>query len=54
MATLFEIATDSEVENEPIQRRDCQSEWRDPETGYVRRNLSPSNVPQPLRIVTRM
>jgi transcriptional regulator with XRE-family HTH domain len=51
MATLFEVVTESKVESEPIQRRACQSEWRDPETGYVRRNLSPSNVPQPLQLV---
>ena len=51
MATLFEVVTESEVESEPIQRRACQSEWRDPETGYVRRNLSPSNVSQPLQLV---
>lgn len=51
LATLFEADVESEVPNEPIQRRACQSEWRDPETGYVRRNLSPTHVPQPLQLV---
>ena len=51
LATLFEMDTESEVASEPVQRRACQSEWRDPETGYVRRNLSPPNVPQPLQLV---
>jgi transcriptional regulator with XRE-family HTH domain len=51
LATLFEVVTESVVANEPIQRRACQSEWRDPETGYVRRNLSPPHVPQPMQLV---
>ncbi len=51
LATLFEAAAESEMASEPIQRRACQSEWRDPETGYVRRNLSPPHVSQPLQLV---
>ena len=51
LATLFEVVNESEVASEPIQRRACQSEWRDPETGYVRRNLSPTNVLQPMQLV---
>lgn len=51
LATLFEVVIESEVASEPIQRRACQSEWRDPETGYVRRNLSPTNVLQPMQLV---
>ena len=51
LATLFEAVSESEAQTEPIQRRAGQTEWRDPETGYVRRNLSPSNVPQPLQLV---
>ncbi len=51
LATLFEVVTEPEVASAPIQRRACQSEWRDPETGYVRRNLSPPNVPQPMQLV---
>lgn len=51
LATLFELDAESQVPKEPIQRRACQTEWRDPETGYVRRNLSPPHVPQPLQLV---
>ena len=35
----------------PVARRAEQPEWRDPASGYVRRNVSPPNVPQPMRIV---
>lgn len=51
LATLFEAYTEVESLSEPIQRRTNQSEWRDPETGYVRRNLSPPHVSQPLQLV---
>ena len=51
LGKLFEADTESEVPNEPVLRRAFQAEWRDPETGYVRRNLSPPHVPQPLQLV---
>ncbi|MBX9580943.1 MAG: XRE family transcriptional regulator [Gemmataceae bacterium] len=35
----------------PVARRADQSEWRDPASGYLRRNVSPPGVPQPMRIV---
>ncbi|MBX9626486.1 MAG: XRE family transcriptional regulator [Gemmataceae bacterium] len=35
----------------PVARRADQPEWRDPASGYVRRNVSPPGVPQPVRIV---
>ncbi|MBN9517826.1 helix-turn-helix transcriptional regulator [bacterium] len=35
----------------PLARRDDQPEWRDPASGYVRRNVSPPGVVQPMRIV---
>ncbi len=35
----------------PVARRDDQPEWRDPASGYLRRNVSPPGVPQPMRIV---
>ncbi len=28
-----------------------RASWRDPQSGYVRRNISPANFPSPLRIV---
>ncbi|HKQ39663.1 MAG TPA: XRE family transcriptional regulator [Verrucomicrobiae bacterium] len=35
----------------PVSRRKDQQEWQDPASGYRRRNVSPSGVPQPMRIV---
>lgn len=35
----------------PVSRRKEQQEWQDPASGYRRRNVSPSGVPQPMRIV---
>jgi|SRR5688500_7523035 len=35
----------------PVARRKDQPEWRDPASGYVRRNVSPPGVPQPMRII---
>jgi len=35
----------------PVARRSQQAEWRDPASGYLRRNVSPPGVPQPMKIV---
>ena len=35
----------------PLVRRAEQPEWRDPGSGYLRRNVSPPDHPSPLRIV---
>jgi transcriptional regulator with XRE-family HTH domain len=35
----------------PVARRDEQPQWRDPASGYVRRNVSPPGAPQPMQIV---
>jgi transcriptional regulator with XRE-family HTH domain len=35
----------------PVARRDDQPEWRDPASGYLRRNVSPPGAPQPMQIV---
>ena len=35
----------------PVARLADQAEWKDPESGYVRRNVSPPGVPQPMHIV---
>ncbi|MFO1498199.1 MAG: helix-turn-helix domain-containing protein [Verrucomicrobiota bacterium] len=35
----------------PVARREDQTEWQDPGSGYIRRNVSPANVPQPMQIV---
>lgn len=36
---------------EPIVRRSQQSQWKDPETGYIRRQISPPNWKSPFQIV---
>jgi transcriptional regulator with XRE-family HTH domain len=35
----------------PVSRRADQQTWRDPGSGYVRRNVSPAGYPSPIRIV---
>ncbi|HEY3067877.1 MAG TPA: XRE family transcriptional regulator [Methylomirabilota bacterium] len=47
LATLFE---DSTAPDNPVSRRDDRTAWRDPQSGYVRRNISPS-APSPIQIV---
>jgi mannose-6-phosphate isomerase-like protein (cupin superfamily) len=34
-----------------VSRRDDRTTWRDPESGYVRRNISPANFSSPIQIV---
>jgi transcriptional regulator with XRE-family HTH domain len=34
-----------------VSRREDQPEWQDPASGYVRRNVSPPGLPQPMQIV---
>jgi transcriptional regulator with XRE-family HTH domain len=48
LATLFE---DSTAPADPVSRRDDRTMWRDPQSGYVRRNISPDNSPSPIQIV---
>jgi len=48
LAGLFEPATGPAA---PVSRRSDQALWRDPASGYVRRNVSPSGFPSPIQIV---
>lgn len=48
LASLFDAPSAS---REPIARRADQPRWRDPASGYVRRNVSPSGFPSPIQIV---
>jgi transcriptional regulator with XRE-family HTH domain len=48
LASLFDAPGASP---DPLSRRADQTLWRDPATGYVRRNVSPGNFPSPIRIV---
>jgi transcriptional regulator with XRE-family HTH domain len=48
LASLFD---DSSAPADPISRRDDRVSWRDPQSGYVRRNISPGSFPSPIQIV---
>lgn len=48
LASLFD--DDSALPN-PLSRRADRTAWRDPESGYVRRNISPANFPSPIHLV---
>lgn len=50
--TLASLFADGErADAPPVSRRGEQVAWRDPETGYVRRNLSPPGFPSPIELV---
>jgi transcriptional regulator with XRE-family HTH domain len=52
LASLFEAPDGaSKQRRSPIARRDDQPVWRDPASGYVRRNVSPQHSGQPMQIV---
>jgi transcriptional regulator with XRE-family HTH domain len=48
LASLFE---DSSTPPNPLSREQDRVAWRDPQSGYIRRNISPPNFPSPLQIV---
>jgi len=48
LAALFEV---ERAAPGPLVRRGEQPEWRDPGSGYLRRNVSPPDHPSPMRIV---
>ena len=49
LASLF--AEEERASAAPVARRAEQPAWRDPETGYIRRNLSPPAFPSPIELV---
>lgn len=49
LATLF--ADEEQPGASPVSRHTEQPEWSDPETGYIRRNLSPLGFPSPITLV---
>ena len=52
LASLFDgAAFDAKTLNGPVARRNDQLQWQDPASGYIRRNVSPPGVPQPMQIV---
>jgi transcriptional regulator with XRE-family HTH domain len=50
LASLFDAPARPQPSG-PVARREDQPQWRDPASGYVRRNVSPPGVPQPMQIV---
>ena len=48
LASLFDAPA---AAADPVSRRRDQVEWRDPDSGYVRRNVSPAGVESPFQIV---
>jgi transcriptional regulator with XRE-family HTH domain len=48
LAGLFDAAQPA---GEPVARRAAQPSWRDPHSGYVRRNVSPAGVASPIQLV---
>jgi transcriptional regulator with XRE-family HTH domain len=50
MATMFDAAAGQTIRG-PVVRRADQVEWEDPESGYVRRNVTPPTAKQPMQLV---
>lgn len=50
LASLFDEAAPTAAPS-PVARRRAQTPWRDPASGYVRRNVSPPAWPSPIRLV---
>jgi transcriptional regulator with XRE-family HTH domain len=48
LASLFD---GSGAPASPVSRSGDRTTWRDPESGYVRRNVSPANFDSPIQIV---
>ena len=50
--TMHELfAQPTQREAAPLARRADQTVWRDPDSGYTRRQLSPAGYPSPLRMI---
>ena len=48
LAALFD---DVRAPANPVSGRADRTSWRDPQSGYVRRNISPAGFPSPIQIV---
>jgi transcriptional regulator with XRE-family HTH domain len=48
LAALFD---DGSAPATPVSKAAHRTSWKDPQSGYLRRNISPANFPSPIRIV---
>lgn len=48
LAALFD---DPGAVPNPVSRKADRTPWRDPQSGYIRRNISPPNFPSPIQLV---
>lgn len=52
LASLFDPPVQAgRASSGPVARRGDQPQWKDPASGYVRRNVSPPGMAQPMQIV---
>jgi transcriptional regulator with XRE-family HTH domain len=51
LGSLFDLPSNADRPRGPLVRRRDQETWQDPESGYVRRTISPPGVSQPVQIV---
>jgi transcriptional regulator with XRE-family HTH domain len=49
--TLASLFDDASAPPNPVSSAEDRAQWRDPESGYLRRNLSPPNFPSPIQLV---
>jgi len=49
--TLASLFDDAGAPANPVSHAADRSTWKDPQSGYTRRNISPTNFPSPIRIV---
>lgn len=49
--TLGALFDDVRAAPNPVSTARDRVRWKDPQSGYVRRNISPANFPSPIRIV---
>jgi transcriptional regulator with XRE-family HTH domain len=49
--TLGALFDDVPAAPNPVSTAQDRVRWKDPQSGYVRRNISPANFPSPIRIV---
>jgi transcriptional regulator with XRE-family HTH domain len=49
--TLASLFDDDDAPPHPVSTAKDRVSWKDPQSGYTRRNISPANFPSPIRIV---